>query len=354
MSFRKIINIFLLIILTCNINAQGFKIMSVPNTISVKYRHFYSKPEGVKFIYIEDYLPKYYNKTASVDYTSNIQYLLNKYKNVVFPNFPLKINQNGLLIPSNSILYFDKGSELIFSGPANSRKSDILKLYNSMNVRIYNPTIKGSRYIKKEQWGEWSAGIALLNASEVEIYNVKISNTFGDGIIFADQSKNVKVIGGWIDQARRDGISITSGINIYIKDLLISNTYGTLPECGIQIEPDFPSDNLNNIEIRNITGFNNANCTLNFNIGPLNQNERKYNKSVIIIADSIEDYHSTRTLGFVMNADNKKNTPKGEIIIKNVKSYSSKYFLWKDNGKSNIRIIYNNLKDKDNKEVTIR
>ena len=49
--------------------------------------------------------------------------------------------------------------------------------------------------------------------------------------------KNVRVTNVWIDQARRDGISITSAENLVLNNILISNTHGTLPEMAIQIEP---------------------------------------------------------------------------------------------------------------------
>lgn len=55
-----------------------------------------------------------------------------------------------------------------------------------------------------------------------------------------------------------------------------------------------------------------------------------------------------------MNADNKKITPTGFIKINNVKSYNSKNFLWKDLGKSNIKIYTNDIFDSDYNKIYIK
>src|SRR5690606_19325967 len=44
-----------------------------------------------KFIKIENFLPKNYVKDGTVDYTNYLQKVLNENKNVVFPNFPIRI-----------------------------------------------------------------------------------------------------------------------------------------------------------------------------------------------------------------------------------------------------------------------
>jgi len=334
--------------------SQEYNIKSVPKNIINQYISFYPKPANITFYNLEKDLPPNYDKTGTVDYTKIIQNSINTHRNIVFPSFPLKINKDGLIIPSNSTLYFDRGSRLVFSGPALTRDSDVLKIYKIKNVKIYNPTIEGSKFSRERQEGEWSAGFAIYGADNVEIYNVKIYNTYGDGIIFGDHCKNIKVQGGWIDQARRDGISIVSGENVIIKDLLISNTNGTLPMCGIQVEPNFPSDFVDNITINNITGYNNRNTTLNFNVSPMNQKNDAYKRTIRINANTITDYYSNYAIGFVLNPDHLQYTPVGGIEIKNVKSVNSNNFMWKDNGKSNINISSTNMIDKNKKRIQIK
>lgn len=334
---------------------KTFKVRVVPQNISDKYSSFIDMPVHQKIFYAQKLLPKNFDTSGKTDYTFLIQKAINENTFIVLPNFPILINEQGLSIASNRILYFQKFSRINYSGPANTRESDILKIYNSKNVKIYNPVIRGSRFSKKEQNGEWSAGIAIYASENIEVYNLKISETYGDGIIIGDQSKNISVDGGWIDQARRDGISIISGFNVSIKNLTISNTNGTLPMCGIQIEPNFPTDYFQNISIKNITGYNNKNTTLNFNIAPLSQNELKIkNRYVTFTAENIEDYFSDYTISFVLNPENKNFTPNGSIKVNNVKSHSSNNFLWQDNGKSNVKVEATQLIDKQGKKVKIK
>lgn len=333
-----------LILYSISVVSQN-NVMKVPVFFTTKYTKFYDLKEvreKSKICYLENLLPQK-EQEGVVDYTFIIQKVINSNDFIVFPKKTLLINKKGLMIPSNKILFFQKESQLKFLGPADSRKSDILKIYNSSNVKIYNLSIVGSRYRKINQKGEWSAGVAILNSKNIGIYNFKIEKTFGDGIIIADKSSKVVIKNGWIDTARRDGISITSADDVSISNVLISNTYGTLPQCGIQIEPNFYSDDIKNINISNIIGYNNSNATFNINLGPLNLDYKNEMKEVSVKIKDVSDYYSGLCLGFVMNPDNKKYKPKGIITIKNVKATKSKNFYWKDDGEHNIVIKTENL-----------
>ncbi len=72
------------------------------------------------------------------------------------------------------------------------------------------------------------------------------------------ESKNIIIQNGFIDYARRDGISITSANNLEINSVFISNTFGTLPMAGIQIEPSLPEENIKGESIKNIYTYNNS------------------------------------------------------------------------------------------------
>lgn len=353
---RLILHLLLVFsIINCS-SQQTFQVRKVPSTIANKYVSFKSLPSSnLPPVYIEKFLPKNFDQSGRKDYTAVIQKVINENSFVIFPDFPVRVNKNGLMIPSDKILYFQRNSKIIFAGPADTRESDILKVYRAKNVKIYNPKIIGSKFAKIPQTGEWSAGIAIYESEGVEVYNVNISETYGDGIIIGYDVKNVLVDGGWIDQARRDGISIISGTNINVRNLTISNTNGTLPMCGIQIEPNFPTDIFVNIDIRNIIGYNNKNTTLNFNIDPLNQQNLKVKQNAVsFVADNIEDYFSNYAVSFVLNPENKKHTPPGSIKITNVKSHSSKNFMWKDNGRSTVNLIADKMTDAAGKKIDVK
>ena len=105
MSFFLTINVLRLILMTCPF---------------LNFNGYYSKPENLirlnglqktsGSIMLTDYLPRNFVRDGSMDYTSFIQIALIKNPNIVFPDFPVLINDSGLEIPSNRTLTFLKGS----------------------------------------------------------------------------------------------------------------------------------------------------------------------------------------------------------------------------------------------------
>src|SRR5699024_7536663 len=104
----KLICIFLVFMLSVNLcQGQGYEYKTIDN----KYASFKQLPSS--FTNIVNYLPQNYVKDASVDYTKYIQKALDTNKKIVFPNFPLLINDNGLRLRNGSEVYFNKNSKLI-------------------------------------------------------------------------------------------------------------------------------------------------------------------------------------------------------------------------------------------------
>ena len=210
-----------------------------------------------KYVDIIDYLPKGYMKDGSKDYTAVIQNVLDKNKNVRFPNFALLINEKGLTIHSNSKLFFEKGSQL-WMIPNSQERYEILRLHNVSNIKLIGPTLKGDREKHKDDKGEWGMGISIRgNSSDIEIYNANISNCWGDGIYIGHLKqitpKNIKITNSTIDKAYRNGISITCGNNIEVADVVIMNSNYN----GIKIEPSNSAAILKKIVFKNVTTFNN-------------------------------------------------------------------------------------------------
>lgn len=112
------------------------------------------------------------------------------------------------------------------------------------NTRISNLTIIGERDEHTGTSGEWGMGISLSNSNYANIENVTIKNCWGDGIYLASKNSdtgengcaNVTIVNCTIDNNRRNGISIVNCNNFIIDGCTISNTNGTNPQCGIDIE----------------------------------------------------------------------------------------------------------------------
>ena len=68
----------------------------------------------------------------------------------------------------------------------------------------------------------------------------------------------MKLLNVKADNNRRQGLSIVSGKNIEVASSVFSNSTGTAPNAGIDIEPNYPDEFLEGIRITNTTTKNNA------------------------------------------------------------------------------------------------
>lgn len=229
-------------------------------------------------------LPQNYSKTGNTDYTNYIQKGLNEHDTVLFPNFSVWVNAKGLSLKSNSVIIFQKYSKLLMLPNSNSAYN-ILGIIDKKNIVIFFPTIVGDRIVHESNCGEWGMGIAINRSSNIKIIHPIISNCWGDGIYI--RGDDVQIITPILDNNRRNGISITDGSEINISSPLISNTNGTSPSSGIDIEPNYKSDEINNIVISNPITYNNENSgilILLFKI--LNLNKKNINIKIFDPVDS--------------------------------------------------------------------
>ena len=211
---------------------------------------------------LADYLPVNYDKTGKTDYTKLIQRAVDENQKILLPNIPLLVNDSGIVLKNNSELYFQSNSKLILK-PSKLERYGILTIQNSENITIYNPAILGDRSSHLGKGGEWGMGIFILGGRNIKVINPTISNCWGDGIYLGsdDGGKNninISILGGILDNNRRNGISVISGKNVVIKNVVLSNTNGTLPMAGIDLEPNKNFNNLNNIRVENTLSYNNS------------------------------------------------------------------------------------------------
>lgn len=307
---------------------------------------------------VRKYFEKSYNTTA---YPKNIYKIsstelkgrnvskfvegkLSQYKSVLLPNGVIYVEKEGIKIPSNSTLYFSNRTLLKYSGPALGRLSDIIKIYDVQNVKIINARIQGSRDVKN-QTGEWSAGICILNSNNVLVENAHIFDTWGDGVFIGSEndgvSRNITLRNIWIDKARRNAISITSVIGASINMVLLSNTHGTLPECGVDIEPSLFGEYLQDIVFEDLFSFNNKNAAFNINLSALNSDVKQYAPEVTIRLNKIYDAHSNGFIGLGFNNFNKKYTPRGNVSISNGFTENANHDVELDLSKIKTKINFN-------------
>lgn len=288
---------------------------------------------------VVDYLPTNYVKDGSVDYTEYIQKALNENAHVVFPSFPLLVNENGLTLKSNQTLEFSENSLLIMK-PNNLERNALLNLININHVTIKKPKLLGDRSQHTGSKGEWGMGIQILSSSNITILNPVISDFWGDGIYIGEIdhnlknytkydpkeyfSKNIKISGGVIDNNRRNGISVISVKNLEISDITIKNTNGTLPMAGIDLEPNTNKQFLENILIKNVVAKNNKKYGITYSPNHFYGSNEK-NVSIDIKNCEVYNSHSGIYLGGKLATNKSKNISKmgGYIKVKNCSLYSN-------------------------------
>ena len=221
---------------------------------------------------LEDSFPSGYVKDGSVDYTSVIQAVIDKYPNVVFPNFPLLINDTGLKVPSNRSITFLEGSELRLK-PSSKANYDMLVMRSASNVTLYNPVLIGDRYNHLGTGGEWGMGISINGSSNITIVNPKAREMWGDGIYIGPDngviSRNITIKNAVVEYNRRDGITITAVDFLNLESPYAAFSNGTMPMAGIAFEPDHNSEEIKNVIITNPRTEGNAGTGMFVDFGNL-------------------------------------------------------------------------------------
>ncbi|HKG05090.1 MAG TPA: right-handed parallel beta-helix repeat-containing protein [Pedobacter sp.] len=276
--------------------------------------------ESAGFYNLIESLPKNFVKDASVDYTSFIQKALDKNRKVKFPDFPILINEEGLNISNNSTIIFPKGGK-VYMEPNSLGSYAVFKLRNVVNVQIFNPVIIGERDKHVGKTGEWGMGISIEGGRNIVITNAHISKCWGDGIYITNAktvSNNIEIKNSVLDYNRRNGLTITGGKNILIQNLISTNTYGTLPMAGIDIEPNNSRVILDSITIVNYQSYNNFRSGLQIGLSRL-PNPGARTLSVIAEHMDIDGSDIGILVGGFYKSYPIGSKVKGEISIRSVK-----------------------------------
>jgi hypothetical protein len=262
-------------------------------------------------------LPINYVKDGSVDYTSFIQGALDKYSKVIFPEFPVLINESGLTIRSNSKLYFPSGSKL-FLRPNNKGTYEMLRIHQVNNVILYYPVLVGDRKNHSDNGGEWGMGLSIRDSQNILVQNPRIDDCWGDGIYLGRISSpniNIQIVKPFLDNNRRNGISIIAVNGLKIENAIISNTNGTSPMAGIDFEPNSNNDIIDHILIDKPITFNNGVHGILF---AMSNQSGKIQRNINIKINNPIDDRSAYGISFKLQQyATMPFTPKGLIEINN-------------------------------------
>jgi hypothetical protein len=165
-------------------------------------------------------------------------------------------NVRPLTIPSNAKIFLDAGVTIqATSGYSSSQR--MITIADASNVSITGVPGSSTFQMRKSEYtsGEYRHCLDIEGANNVTVTGIACNNSGGDGLYIGEGrqgfSSNVTVSQSTFDNNRRQGFSLISGKNILIDSCTFSNTNGTAPEAGIDIEPNSTSNVLQNIVFTN-------------------------------------------------------------------------------------------------------
>ncbi len=171
------------------------------------------------------------------------------------------------------------------------------------NVSITGTPGSSTFQMRKSEYtsGEFRHCLNIVGANNVTVTGIACNNSGGDGLYIGEGrqgfSSNVTVSQSTFDNNRRQGFSLISGKNILIDSCTFSNTNGTAPEAGIDIEPNVPSNVLQNVVFTNNKSIGNHGHGFMITIDNLNSSSTPVSVTVSNHATS----GNTRSGYFVTN-----------------------------------------------------
>ena len=134
--------------------------------------------------------------------------------------------------------------------PNSAEKYTVLVIYGIQDVEVSGGRIVGERDNHRGTAGEGGHGIRISGGQRITIRDIHISKGWGDGITVGPRpatpyvySRDVVVANVVCTENRRNALSIGSVIGMKVYDSEFSNTNGTTPQCGIDVEPAQSSTN---------------------------------------------------------------------------------------------------------------
>ena len=190
------------------------------------------------------------------DDTAEIQTALNISNNVIIPAGTYLIDAvTHLNINSNQTIKLDE-SAVLKAIPNDQTGYAVVNINNVSNVHISGGTIQGDKATHTGSTGEWGHCISVNNgSSNITIEKMRLIDAWGDGL-YINGVTNLVTKDLWIENDRRNGISVISVDGYIAENTTIKDISGTAPEAGIDFEPNDAAGKLKNILVKNIHTIN--------------------------------------------------------------------------------------------------
>lgn len=176
-------------------------------------------------------------------------------------------------------IVFESGVTLRAKSGAFGENDELLHLTRAKNVNI-----EGSGATFRMNKSEYSSGeqrhaLRIDRCSGLKVKGLTVRDSGGDGIIITGDSRGAYSENITLENMRslnnkRDGITIVSAQNVYIRNSEFSNSSGKKPEAGATLEPDHPNERIVNINFSNCKFLSNDSSGLHLSMVRMNRSSR--------------------------------------------------------------------------------
>jgi parallel beta-helix repeat protein len=156
----------------------------------------------------------------------------------------------------NNMTFRMSSGAVLQAKPTSASTYTILMISAVSNVNVVGGTIIGDRTTHLGTGGESGMCVGITDSQHVVIQSVTARDGWGDGFYVGGNSSDISFCGVTADANRRAGMSITRVNGLSVRNSVFANTAGTLPESGLNVEPN-AGETSNQITISNCTFFNN-------------------------------------------------------------------------------------------------
>lgn len=199
------------------------------------------------------------------DSTAQLQKALDSgAKKIIIPKMKSPwIAAKQLRLPGNCEIVFEDGAEILAKEGKFQNRVEMLLLGRGISgLKIRGKGILTMRRAdyrdpKKYSRGEWRHTLGFQNCRSIEVRDLTCRESGGDGIYILHTDDilidNVKCV-----RNLRQGISVISSRNLVIRNSLFAETEGMAPMAGIDFEPNYRNEKLENCLVENCRFVDNA------------------------------------------------------------------------------------------------
>lgn len=176
--------------------------------------------------------------------------------------------------------------------PNASPRSAVLLLADVVDVTVRGGAIEGERDEHLGQGGEWGHGVSILRSRRIQVEDLVARACWGDGF-YLSGGEMVVLRRVTADRNRRQGLSVTGVKGLKVLGSTFRRTGGTLPEDGIDLEPN-PGETVEDVLIQDCRLLDNGGFGLEIGV-PLASTGKAWIRGVRAVGNEVRG-NGARTL----------------------------------------------------------